>query len=297
MSDIVLEPRGPFSLAASARFIAGRPPATAVGSVAGETGEAVVRAGFLVDDWSGCAGVVLRQDEADDPVSLTVVDSTARDVGRVVTQAARVVSLDHDGHGWGTLGRRDPVIGARQDAAGWLRPVLFHSPYEAACWAIVSARTHPTQAAGVRAELSRVHGAALDVGGERFETFPAPERLLAVTGLPGLNDEKLRRLHGIAEAALEGRLDRERLLALPDDEALGELERLRGIGPFWASLILLRAVGPTDALSSVEPRVRAPAAAAYGEPDVAGDDAAFARLAERWRPFRTWAMVLLRSTA
>ncbi|HEV2773750.1 MAG TPA: hypothetical protein VGV57_13160, partial [Thermoleophilaceae bacterium] len=61
--------------------------------------------------------------------------------------------------------------------------------------------------------------------------------------------------------------------------------------------ILLRAVGTTDALPLGEKRGRAAAAEAYGTPEVVDDDGAFAALAERWRPFRTWVAVLLRATA
>jgi DNA-3-methyladenine glycosylase II len=295
MPDAVLEPRGPFRLAAAARFIAGweaanRPP----GGGGGDPAE--VRLAFLVDDWSGHAGVLLRQAEPDGPVAATVTTSGGADPERALRQAARVVSLDHDGTAFPELGRRDPVIGEAQEQADLLRPVLFHSPYEAACWGIVSARMHPAQAARVRDALSAEHGAVLDVAGERLHGFPAPERLLALDAVPGLAEEKVRRLHGIARAALEGRLDREALLAAGHETARASLLELRGIGPFWADLIAVRAVGPVDAPAPGEPRLRRAVAARYGRPEAVEDDAAFAAIADGWRPFRTWASVLLRAT-
>jgi DNA-3-methyladenine glycosylase II len=173
--------------------------------------------------------------------------------------------------------------------------VLLHSPYEAACWAVLSARLRQAQAAGIRDALSAEHGAVLDCAGEGMVGFPAPERLLEVRAVPGLPDEKLRRMHGIAEAALAGVLDRERLLALPHEEAVAELGTLRGIGPFWANGILLRAVGPTDAVAVGVGPVREAAARAYDAPRVREDDDAFLALAGRWRPYRTWVAVLLRA--
>ena len=291
MGEAVIEPRGPFSVASEARFIAGWPPAARPGAAAAGS---EVRLGFLVDDWSGHAGVVLRQD-GDGPVRLTIEHSTAADDERVIAQAARIVSLDQDGEGYAALGARDEVVGQLQRASGHLRPVLFHSPYEAACWAVISARIRQAQAASVRDALCAEHGAGLDVGGERMLGFPAPERLLALDAVPRLADEKVRRLHGIARAALEGRLNRERLLAAGQERALAALRELRGIGPFWADGIYLRAVGPTDAVTLNEPRVRAKAAERYGAPAVAEDDEAFLALAERWRPYRTWVSVLLRA--
>src|SRR5205085_1133386 len=73
-------------------------------------------------------------------VRAAIKDGHAADAERVIAQAARVVSLDHDGTGYAALGERDPVIGRLQRTSGYLRPVLFHSPYEAACWAVISAR-------------------------------------------------------------------------------------------------------------------------------------------------------------
>jgi len=292
VNDFVLEPSGPFTLRSAARFIAGWPPAAPPGAPGGD--EAAVRLAFPVDDWSGHAGVVLRQEDHG-PVAGTIVETTADDTDRIRAQDARVVSLDHDGTGYAELGERDEVIGARQRSSGWLRPVLFHSPYEAACWAVISARIRQTQAAGVRDRLSHAHGGRLTVDGEELVSFPDPEALLGLDWVEGLAEEKLRRLHGIAEAALEGRLDRTRLLDMDTEDALATLRELRGIGPFWAEGILLRAVGTTDAVTLGEKLGRQRAAEAYDAPEVAEDDAAFLALAEGWRPYRTWVSVLLRA--
>jgi DNA-3-methyladenine glycosylase II len=213
----------------------------------------------------------------------------------VIAQAARVVSLDHDGTGYAELGDRDAVVGRLQRASGHLRPVLFHSPYEAACWAVISARLRQPQAARARDALAAEHGARLSVADERLLGFPAPERLLSVESIPGLTAEKVNRLHGVARAALEGRLDRDTLLAAGQERAVAELQELRGIGPFWADGIYLRAVGPTDAVTVNEPRLRAKAAALYDVPAAADDEGAFRALAERWRPWRCWAGVLVRA--
>ncbi|HEV2772316.1 MAG TPA: hypothetical protein VGV57_05740, partial [Thermoleophilaceae bacterium] len=213
------------------------------------------------------------------PVAGEIVSGTAADPGRVRDQAARVVSLDHDARGYAALGERDEVVGTRQRESGWLRPVLFHSPYEAACWAVLSARIRQSQAARIRDELSAAHGAQVAVDGEVLHGFPTPERLLAVGEVRGLSEEKVRRLQGVAEAALRGALDRHRLLMAPHGDALDTLRAIKGIGPFWAEGILLRAVGTTDALPLGEKRGRAAAAEAYGTPEVVDDDGAFAALA------------------
>ena len=72
------------------------------------------------------------------------------------------------------------------------------------------------------------------------------------------------------------------------------MQRLRGIGPFYAGLIVLRATGFADApLPMPEPKVLGHAARLYGLPAPPTLEA-FTALAEAWRPFRTWATVLVR---
>ena len=124
-----------------------RSPPRRASSPAGRPGRArstttQVRLDFLVDDWSGPAHVVLRQ--ADGVVRRDRRRPTTS--ARAIAQAARIVSLDHDGSGYPEVGERDPIVGELQRASGYLRPVLFHSPYEAAAWSVISARTQHAQA-------------------------------------------------------------------------------------------------------------------------------------------------------
>lgn len=112
---------------------------------------------------------------------------------------------------------------------------------------------------------------------------------------PGLTEEQVARLHGVAEAALAGVLEPQRLRALEPNAALAELLTLRGIGPFYAALILVRASGFAD-VTAPEPRMLESAARLYGL-DGPPDADAFEELSRPWRPFRTWAIVLLRVAA
>ncbi len=281
---LILHPRGPFSLEAAAGF--GFGPNT--GRPKPEGG--IMRLAFPVDGFGAHAGVVLRQD-AEGVVHGEVY--RARDVEAVERQVARILSLDHDGEAWAAVGERDPVIGRLQAAHPGLRPVLFHSPYEGAAWSIISARRPARQAAEVRRRLSVALGAEFELAGEPLAAFPLPERLLEVEPMPGLPEEKCERLRGVARATLERRLDPERLQAMEPEEAMADLQSLKGIGPFYAGLVVIRATGLTDVLPAEEPRSLRAAAHFYGL-DGPPDSAAFTALAEPWRPFRTWAVVLLR---
>jgi DNA-3-methyladenine glycosylase II len=57
------------------------------------------------------------------------------------------LDVDVDACGWPDVGRRDPVIADAQERLPGLRPCGFHSPYEAAAWAVLSRRLRIVQAA------------------------------------------------------------------------------------------------------------------------------------------------------
>jgi DNA-3-methyladenine glycosylase II len=281
--------RGEFSLRAAALFgfgpNEGRPPPF----------DGSMRLAFAVDGGRGYAGATLTQPEPDGPVAVELALRDGADADAAAAQVARIVSLDHDGAAFARIGTVDPVLGALQAAHRGQRPVLFHSPYEGAAWAIISARRPAAQAARVRSALAERLGQTFECSGRVLHAFPQPERLLELSDeFPGLHSEKIARLRALARAAETGELDVPALHALGPERAYEQVQRLKGIGPFYAGLVVLRASGFADAmLATAEPKVLAHAARFYGlsEPPTLEW---LSTLAERWRPFRTWATVLIR---
>jgi DNA-3-methyladenine glycosylase II len=209
---------------------------------------------------------------------------------------ARALSLDHDGEGFLEIGRRDPVVGRLQAAAPRLRPPLFYSPYEAAAWAVISARRPAAQMAEVRRELSEAHGVTFELAGRSVAAFPTPEALLQMEAFPGINAQKMERLHDVANAALAGRLDAERIRAMDPDAAMADLQTIKGIGPFYSMLILIRASGHADVLPVGEPRLLESVGRLYGLPGPPSEEE-LRVIAEAWMPFRTWTAVLIRAAS
>ena len=279
-------PRGPFSLAEAIAFGFGQRDAAA--------GDDVMRLAFCLDGYRQQDGVVLRQDEAG--VHGTVHGPGGTDPDMVRQQVARVLSLDHDAAGFLRAGERDPVLGALQEAAPGLRPPLFYSPYEAAAWAVLSMRRPPRQMMAVRDRLSRAHGAVFDLAGQQLAALPSPAQLLRIEAFPGIPADRIERLQGVARAAREGRLDAARLLRLHPEEAMAGLREIPGIGPFYSALIVIRGTGFTDVLPLGEQKLRALVAQLYNLP-VPVSDGTLSGLAEAWKPFRTWAAVLIRAAA
>lgn len=269
---------GPFDLAFQNGFFNGWPEAPgAPGSI--------VQAFPVEGSWAAAA-VVMRQD-GDDLVG--EVHGAGGDAA--FAQGAAALSADIDGTGWPGVGEREPAIGTLQRDYHWMRPSLFHSPYEAAAAFVIGHRISIAQTRRIRARIAEEHGEHVDVGGTSVAAFPSPEAVLGIEQLPGLAPAKVERLHGVARAALDGTLDRATLRAVPVDEALARVQRIPGIGPFFAQGILFRGAGVVDAITTDGMSLevvgqafdlgRVPSAAEAVE------------LTAAWSPFRMWTMTLL----
>lgn len=276
---------GPFSLSAAAAFGFGPNPGR---PLPGD--EATMRLAFVTDDLRHQAGVVLRQAPGGD---LTAEIAGTGDTRAVESQVRRILSVDRPAGGWAEAGRRDPVLGRLQAEHPGLRPVLFHSPYEAAAWAMLSQRRHRNQAAALRRRLAETFGQPFELAGQTEYAFPLPESLLGLETFPGLEPQRVQRLRGVAQRALSGELDAGVLASMETGPALARLRTVPGLGPVYAGLVLLRSTGVSDALTLDEPRLRSYVRHFYELPRDP-DDSALLAIAEPWRPFRTWAAVLIR---
>jgi DNA-3-methyladenine glycosylase II len=284
-----IEPRGPFDLATARDFAGGF--AAGIGSRAATDGSILMM--FPVEGWAASAVVQVRQD-AEGTIHADVFGDG--DLETIERQAARSLSLDHDGTGWPDVGTRDQIVGRQQERFGFLRPVCFFSAYEAATSFVIGQRISMAQTRQVKERLAEEAGDAIDVelDEERrtIHAFPRPQQLLALPEIPGVAAVKVDRLHGLARAALDGRLATERLRGLPEAEALAELRALPGIGEWTASGVLTRGCGVADALPFGDRISREAVRHFYGLAEPPEDDAWLAT-DEPWRPYRMWATVLL----
>ncbi len=280
-----MRPVGPYSLAASVRFLEGFTPAAYEGG-----GKDYLRFAFVADGGEAVAGVCVRAEGA--AVVGEVYGEADADIVRV--QVARILSLDVDGNGFAEVGERDPVVGRLQERYPGLRPVCFYSPYEAAAWALIGQRTSIVHAAKIKARMAREIGPLVEIRGEREHAFPGPSRLAKLEDFPGLFGRKAEYLRLLAGKTAEGRLDATYLRSLPAWEALKELKEMPGIGDFSAELILLRGAGKLDHLPANEPRLKRAVAIAYGL-DRTPVMEELEEISESWRPYRTWVSLYLRA--
>lgn len=267
--DVSVEVLGPWSLATSRMFWEGFAPA----ALRSQETDPSLHTVFRVDaDWSRAEAWVRQQG---DTAHLSV--SGDGDLEAAATQVCRFLSLDVDARAWPDVGRRDPVIADAQQRLPGLRPCGFHSPYEAAAWAVISQRIRIVQAAKVRDRIIAQRG---DNG-----AFPSPARLRTLDlDLPG---RKTEYLHAVAEAALDGVLDGAGLRAMDPGAAVARVQEIKGLGPFAAELVVVRGANAPDALPHHERRLDAEIEYCYSR--------TLAEVSPAWRPFRTWAAVHLRT--
>lgn len=168
--------------------------------------------------------------------------------------------------------------------------VKFLTPFECACWAILSQRTPMNVAQGVKQRVSEALGSPLAVEGVTYHAFPDPAQILAAGDLlPGVvaNVRKVEYLRSAARAFDE--LDESWLREAPSDEVEAWLLRIKGIGAWSARFILIRGLGHMDRLSVGEDRMHEAVKKRYG----ALTEAQMAEIGARYGDYRGyWAYYL-----
>lgn len=210
-----------------------------------------------------------------------------RDLGAVVQRCRRLLDLDADpaavdevlggDSALGPLVRRSPgrrVPGSVDGAELAMRAVLGQQV------SVAGARTLAGRLAAVLGDALPEALADLDAG--LTHLFPDPA-VVAEAGeealpLPAARREALR---GLAGALSEGDIPLD--VGSDREEAVEKLLELPGIGPWTASYVAMRALGDPDAFLPTDLGVRN----ALSQLGHSGDAAT---LAERWRPWRSYAV-------
>ncbi len=112
-----------------------------------------------------------------------------------------------------------------------------------------------------------------------------PEELRAAAGL---SRAKVSYLRSLAEHALSGELELERLDELDDDAVIAELVAVKGLGMWTAHMFLMFHLERPDVLPVGDLGIRRAIERAYGL-DGLPDASAMEEIAQPWRPHRTLA--------
>lgn len=244
---------------------------------------------FPVEGWAESAAVSIKQLK-NKSLELSVYGASDN-AEQAISQALATLSADEDGGGWENVGQRDPKIAELQKQYNYMRPTLFHSPYEATAHFMIGHRISMIQGRKIRQQVAERHGEKFIVDSKEFYAFPSPQKLLQIESFPGISQTKIERLHEAAQAALDGWLDRKSLRQLDEETALTKLETIPGIGRFFSQGILDRGAGGADAFTHDDLTYHA-IGIRYGLGENPTKEQVL-KVAEHWRPYRMWALVLL----
>ena len=125
---------------------------------------------------------------------------------------------------------------------------------------------------------------------------PTPDELVSTDDEPlracGLSRPKIRYLRDLADRVISGELDLRSLHDLPDDEVIGQITAVKGLGRWSADMFLMFHLGREDVLPVGDLGVRRAAERAYGLPEIP-DAETLQFLARPWSPHRTLASFYL----
>jgi AraC family transcriptional regulator, regulatory protein of adaptative response / DNA-3-methyladenine glycosylase II len=272
--------RAPFDAHGMLRFLGTR-AVTGVETFDGETYRRTLRLPHG-------SGMVALSDGGDHVLCVLRLENL-KDLGTAVQRCRRLLDLDADPVAVADVLGSDPVLGA----------LVRRSP----------GRRVPGSVDGTELAFRAVLGQQVSVAGARTIAGrlvarlgePLPETLAAERDEP---THLFPGAHAVAEAALDGlgvpgaRRETLRTLALAlagggllldpgseREEVERKLLELRGVGPWTASYVAMRALGDPDAFLPTDLGVRQ-AVSRLGHSD---DLRSVAALAERWRPWRAYA--------
>jgi DNA-3-methyladenine glycosylase II len=173
--------------------------------------------------------------------------AAAHDHRRALAMIRRILGVDRDVSQFERIAKRLPVLAGLATRMRGVRPPRYPTLWEACVNAVLF------QQVSLRAASAIMHRFIVTLsrsrGGPPVE-FPAADRLRRagddVVRAAGVSQNKLVALRGVADALHSGALDEPTLEALPSVEAAAVLRRLAGIGPWTATVILLRGLGRLD---------------------------------------------------
>jgi DNA-3-methyladenine glycosylase II len=179
------------------------------------------------------------------------------------------------------LSRVDPVMARIINQAGPHRIRLSRRRFQALARAILFQQLAGQAAAAIYARF-----VALFPG----RSFPTPAQVLACSNedlrKAGVSRQKALYLRDLAAHIANKSLNFRRFAAMPDDEIVADLTRVKGIGRWTAEIFLMFNLGRPDVLPLDDLGLRSAARQAYRLESLPSKRE-LEEMGERWRPYRS----------
>ena len=293
-----LRPRPPFDFTKSLEFLGMFAPAQAEQTLTDRSLTKATRVGnattvFRVES----TGTVKRP-------SLRYALFAARPISPAAAAAAAeriafFLSLDDDLRPFYAVARRDRPFASIVEQFFGYHQVKFLTPFENACWAVLSQHNYLAVARKMKDALVHAYGTSLTVDGVTYLAFPGPVEVARVSegDLASVvrNGQRGRYLRAVAQA-FDG-VDEAFLRTASYDGVEAWLRTIPGIGPWSAAFILIRSLGRMDRIAFTEKALGRAVAKVYGRGKPLNRDVV-ERIVKRYGPWQGyWAHYLRAATA
>jgi AraC family transcriptional regulator of adaptative response / DNA-3-methyladenine glycosylase II len=222
-------------------------------------------------------------------VELLVTPRDDETAPAAVRSARRLFDLDADPAAVERTLRRDPVLRPIVRANPGIRVPGAADGFELVVRAILGQQVSVAAARTMLGRVAARFGTPVaGAHGEIVTMFPGPELLAdAPVETLGITGRRARTIRRVAAMVAMGELD---LTERADpDETIGALLELDGVGPWTAAYVRMRALRDPDAFPGGDLGLRR----AFAKLGLDASPRAIAERAERWRPWRAYAAILL----
>ncbi len=218
----------------------------------------------------------------------------------VAMQARFLWGLDDDTEPHYAAMSSDPHMAPLLERFGPLRIVRTPDVYEALLVTVIGQQVSVQAAQSIRRRLIRNVGTRVAIGSasdsENYYLYPTPRQLIeadeSALREQGVSRQKAAYLREIADRAAAGELDRAAFAALSDEEAIGRLCEIKGVGRWTAEIALMRGLGRSDVFPAGDLGLQAAVQELWGM-RVRPSESALRAIAERWKGWRSYAAFYL----
>lgn len=256
---MLLQPQSPFDFTRTLRFILS-PPALLNGRVFAPLVDYVqdgeYRRVTRINGHPVLYGVSEGRSQKAQALRVRILAGPRHGTSRRAVQSlvARQFATDLDLGPFYCLAQQDHVLGKLTARFRGMRIPQAPSVYECVVSAILEQQVNLTFAHQVKKALIETYGEALNFEGQRYNAFPEPQALARVTPSElrklQISSPKARYIIGISRAVTGGGLDLDELRSMPEQTMRSSLQEHKGVGPWTAEYVGLRALGNLDSLPS-----------------------------------------------
>ncbi len=261
-----LEARAPFDFEKSLAFLGGFMPNHAEQTIADNTMTKAV----MVEGQPLIFRVKAAHSPKSPTLEYTLFSEEPITAARQAAAADRIsffLSLDDDLQPFYAIGQDDPYFAPVLEKLYGYHQVKFMTPFENACWAVLTQRNPMNLAGRMKQALMDKFGTRLELDGVTYPVFPEASQIAQADPeeVPTTihHERKGEQIAAVARAFSQ--VDEDFLRTGPYDEVEAWLRSIKGIGAWSANFVMLRGLGRMERIPTEEKRLNEVVSKQYSE--------------------------------